>query len=73
MVIATFLLQSVRYSCVCLMAGWPGSYFQVIYPMGASAGTGTAPETPPPAMGGAPGGVAAVPAAASGAVPRLQW
>ena len=24
------------------MAGWPGSYFQVIYPMGASAGTGTA-------------------------------
>ena len=31
---------------VCLMAGWPGSYFQVIYPMGAAAGT--APETPPP-------------------------
>ena len=52
------------------MAGWPGSYFQVIYPMGASAGTGTAPETPPPAMGGAPGRVAAMPAAgATGAVP----
>ena len=51
------------------MAGWPGSYFQVIYPMGALAGTGTAPETPPPTLGGAPGGVAAVPAAAQGAVP----
>ena len=50
------------------MAGWPGSYFQVIYPMGASAGTGTAPETPPPVMGGAPG-VAAMPAGATGAVP----
>ena len=50
------------------MAGWPGSYFQVIYPMGASAGTGTAPETPPPAMGGTPG-VAAMPAGATGAVP----
>ena len=50
------------------MAGWPGSYFQVIYPMGASAGTGTAPETPPPVMGGTPG-VAAMPAGATGAVP----
>ena len=55
------------------MAGWPGSYFQVIYPMGASAGTGTAPETPPFTLGGAPGGVAAMPAGATGWCLALQW